>query len=133
MGIFIGVVLALAVALLARRSGLDQDRGFYPVIVIVVASYYDLFAVMSGEPGILLAELVPFVLFVGAALTGHGIFDIFHAQLISDPGVPVWWPAFCASYDITAGLYLAWRLNLQQTGTRSTAFLPQDPIPFSFF
>jgi hypothetical protein len=49
--------------------------------------------------------------FVAGALFAHGIFDFFHGHLISNPGVPVWWPMFCLTYDITAAAYLAWLLN----------------------
>jgi hypothetical protein len=44
---------------------------------------------------------------VAAALVGHGVFDFVHASLIANPGVPVWWPPFCSSYDVVAGAYLA--------------------------
>ncbi|HET6463596.1 MAG TPA: hypothetical protein VFH33_07330, partial [Candidatus Krumholzibacteria bacterium] len=47
---------------------------------------------------------------VVAALAGHGIFDSFHGRVISNPGVPDFWPAFCAAYDVTAAGYLAWLL-----------------------
>jgi len=45
----IGAGLALSVSLLARFVGLDRDRAFYPTVMIVIASYYGLFAVMSGS------------------------------------------------------------------------------------
>jgi hypothetical protein len=45
---------------------------------------------------------------VVAALAGHGIFDAVHGTLIANPGVPVWWPAFCLSYDVAAAAWLAW-------------------------
>lgn len=44
-------------------------------------------------------------------LVGHGIFDWFHGGLIANPGVPVWWPQFCLTYDVVAGGFLAWRLG----------------------
>jgi len=31
--------------------------------------------------------------------------------LLSNPGVPGWWPAFCLAYDVTAAAYLAWLLK----------------------
>jgi len=40
-----------------------------------------------------------------------------HGQLIADPGVPVWWPAFCASYDITAAAWLAGLLRVRNLAT----------------
>ena len=48
--ILIGTGLALAVAVGAGAAGLDRDRAFYPTVLIVVASYYDLFAVLGGSP-----------------------------------------------------------------------------------
>src|SRR6185369_4685075 len=45
----IGAGLALSVSLLARFVGLDRDRAFYPIVMIVIASYYGLFAVMGGS------------------------------------------------------------------------------------
>jgi len=44
---------------------------------------------------------------VVAALAGHGVFDFFHQLLIQNPGVPIWWPGFCLSFDILAGCFLA--------------------------
>jgi hypothetical protein len=40
----IGIVLTIAVAVFARWVGFDRDRAFYPTVVVVVASYYVLFA-----------------------------------------------------------------------------------------
>jgi len=48
---------------------------------------------------------------VVAALAAHGIFDLAHAAIISNPGAPDWWPEFCLMYDVTAAAYLAWLLK----------------------
>jgi hypothetical protein len=117
----VGAVLALAVGLFASLVGLDRDRAFYPTVVIVIVLYYALFAVMGGAMQALLVELVAIAAFVGAAVAGfkrsawlvvaalaaHGIFDFVHARLISNPGVPMWWPEFCMAYDLVAAAYLA--------------------------
>lgn len=122
MGYVIGVALALGVAALARLAGLDRDRAFYPTVLIVVASYYVLFAVMGGSPRALVGESMVMGLFVAlavggfrwsswmvaAGLAGHGIFDVVHASVVSNPGVPEFWPAFCGAYDVTAGVLLAY-------------------------
>jgi len=106
---------------LATVVGLDRDRAFYPTVMIVIASYYALFAVMGGtfhalfiEASVATAFLAVTILgfkyslwFVVAALGAHGIFDVFHGQVIANPGVPVWWPAFCLTYDGVAAGYLA--------------------------
>ena len=124
MEYLIGFGLALAAALFARFTGLERDRAFYPTVMIVIALTYGLFAVMGGSMSALALEsiaIVGFILvailgfkinpwFVVAALAGHGIFDFFHPHLLTNPGVPVWWPGFCLTYDVTAAVYLAWLL-----------------------
>lgn len=126
--ILIGIGLALAIALLARLVGFDRERSFYPVVMIIIASYYGLFAVLGGSQQAFIAEAVPMTAFmlaavigfrknlwiVVAALAGHGVFDFFHGELIQNPGVPTWWPAFCGAYDIVAACYLAWLLKRGQ-------------------
>jgi hypothetical protein len=44
---------------------------------------------------------------IAAGLAAHGVFDFFHHSLIQDPGVPQWWPGFCLSFDVPAGVFLA--------------------------
>ena len=123
----IGIVLALGVAALARFAGLDRDRAFYPTVLIVVASYYVLFAAMGQSARAVLWESVVMAAFVIAAvagfkssawivvagLAGHGVFDAFHGHVLENPGVPAWWPAFCAAYDVAAAGILAWLLRLR--------------------
>ena len=125
MEYLIGAGLALTISAFATCVGFDRDRAFYPTVLIVIASYYGLFAVMGGSNKALATELVAIAVFslvsilgfkrnlwiVAGALFAHGIFDIFHGHLISNPGVPAWWPMFCLTYDITAGAYLAWLLS----------------------
>ena len=133
MEFLVGAVLALSVGLSATFVGLDRDRAFYPTVMIFIASYYALFAVMGGSAQALAIESIVIVAFVGAsivgfrtslwivvaALAGHGLFDFIHGHLIVNPGVPVWWPAFCSSYDVAAAAYLAWLLS--RSRVRATA------------
>ncbi len=115
----------MSVSLLATFVGFDRDRAFYPTLMIVIASYYGLFAVMSGSiqalavesvviAGFLLVSILGFKLnlwFVVGALFAHGIFDFFHGHFMPNPGVPAWWPKFCLSYDVVAAGYLAGLLS----------------------
>lgn len=124
MAYIAGAVLALVVGFLATLVGFDRDRAFYPTVMIVIASYYDLFAMIGGSMPSLIAESVVMAAFLGlsiagfrsslwlvvAALAAHGVFDGVHGRLIANPGVPPWWPAFCLSYDVVAAAYLAWLL-----------------------
>ena len=51
MEYLIGAVLGVVVGVFARLSGFDRDRAFYPTAMIVIASYYSLFAVMGASRG----------------------------------------------------------------------------------
>jgi hypothetical protein len=129
----IGASLALAVSGAATLLGLDRDRAFYPTVMIVIASYYVLFAVMGGSNHALGVETAATTLFlvasivgfkyslwmVVAALAAHGIFDAFHGQLIANPGAPVWWPRFCLTYDVAAAVYLAYLLLRRGVAARA--------------
>ncbi len=125
MPLLVGAALAVSVGLFARIVGLDRDRAFYPVVTIVVAAFYILFAAIGGTVEILAVEALAAAVFLllavagfrrslwiaAGALAGHGIFDLVHGALIANPGVPVWWPPFCLGFDVTAGAYLAWLLG----------------------
>lgn len=125
MALAVGVFLAFALGLLATSSGLDRDRAFYPCVTIAVASYYALFAVMGASTHVLVLESLVGVLFLAAAVAGfrtslwvvvvalatHGIFDLVHGRVLSNPGTPSWWPQFCLAYDVTAAAYLAWLIT----------------------
>ena len=116
MAFVVGIVLSLGVAMFARGVGFDRERSFYPTVLIVIASYYVLFAVMSGSTHALLTESMVMTAFVAAAVTGfkssrwivvvglaaHGVLDAFHGTVIENPGVPIWWPAFCLAFDVGA-------------------------------
>ena len=91
------------------------------MVLIVIAALYLLFAAMAQSMRCLVAESVPALVFVTMAVLGfrktpwlvvcglglHGVFDFFHHAVIANPGVPVWWPGWCLSYDVIAAAYLA--------------------------
>ena len=132
MAYAIGIALALVVSFFARLTGLDRDRAFYPTVAIVVASYYVLFAVMGGSDNTLVVEAIVMIAFVAVAvvgfkfnlwlvvvaLAGHGVLDVLHSLVVTNPGVPEWWPAFCMTYDIAAAGFLAWLLMHSQLAAR---------------
>lgn len=131
--LLIGAVLALAVGVSATLLGLDRDRAFYPTVMIVIASYYALFALMGGSRPALVIESIAMAAFLGAAIAGfkrslwlvvaalaaHGVFDFVHGHLIANPGVPAWWPPACLAYDVVAAAYLA--LLLSRSKVRAAA------------
>ena len=118
----VGIVLSLSVALFASRVGFDRDRAFYPTVLIVVGSFYVLFAAISESVQTVLLESIVMTGFSIAAvvgfksnawivvggLAGHGVFDALHGRILENSGVPVWWPAFCLAYDVGAAVGLAW-------------------------
>lgn len=122
MALLVGVVLGVVVWLFGRFVGLDKDRAFYATVLAVVASYYALFAVMGGSMQALLFECVIGLAFwaltavgfkrgqwyIVAGLFGHGVFDSVHNRMVTNPGMPDWWPAFCGSIDVTMAVGLAW-------------------------
>ncbi|MCY7271547.1 MAG: hypothetical protein LH485_05785 [Sphingomonas bacterium] len=134
----IGLGLAVSMAIFARITGLDRDRAFYPVALIVIASYYILFAVVGGDRSDLRTETLIFLLFAAIAIAGfrfslwlvvgglaaHGLFDFFHHGVVAGRGVPSWWPAFCLAYDVAAAVCLTVLLAVCPTASR-----PVSPLP----
>ena len=139
MEYFIGAILAIAVAGAATWIGLDRGRAFYPTILIVIASYYVLFAVMGASQRTLGLEITVasgFSVFavvgfkkslwlVAVAITGHGVFDFIHHLLIDNPGVAPWWPGFCLAFDGIAGVWLT--LGLVKRGLDRRAWRESRP------
>ena len=124
MDYLIGVALALGVSVFAALAGFDRDRAFYPTLLVVIASYYVLFAAMIGSVETVLFESILMTLFVIAAVAGfkgspwivvgglaaHGVQDAVHSYIVANAGVPAWWPAWCLAYDVGAAAALAWLL-----------------------
>jgi hypothetical protein len=120
----IGLALAAAVAWFATVVGLARERSFYATVLIVVGSYYVLFAAMAASRRTLVAEIVVSGIFLllavlgfkgnlwllAVGLIGHGAFDFVHHLFIDNPGVPRWWPGFCLAFDALFGVLMAWRL-----------------------
>ena len=135
----IAIVLALLIALVTRAAGMDRDRALYPVALIVIGFYYVLFATMGGSTAALISESIGATVFlviavvgyrlnlwiVALGIAGHGLFDFFvHPHLVTNAGMPAWWPAFCGTIDIALGMICAILLNIgviQARGQRRSA------------
>jgi hypothetical protein len=123
-----GLVMALAVGILAPVTRMDRGRALYPAVLVMIAALYGLFAAIDGTPAVIVTEVACMTPFAALALLGfrrslwivvgalacHGVYDFVHARIVTNTGVPSWWPVFCLAYDATAALYLAFLL------TRST-------------
>ena len=128
--VLIGVLIAVAIAAFGKYTRFDQDRSFYPTVLVVIPSYYVLFAVLGGSRHALAWVLVVAVAFstmavigalrlpllVGIGIVAHGLFDFVHHMMIEDAGVPDWWPSFCGSLDVALGL---WVIGLSRSGRPS--------------
>jgi hypothetical protein len=126
-----GALLGVAVAVLGRVTGFDRDRSFYSTVLVIVASYYVLFAILGDSLGALVGETaiaiifsavaifggLRFPLLVGVGIVGHGLFDLVHHVIIQNPGVPGWWPAFCMSIDVVLGLWVIRLSRFPRTDT----------------
>ena len=124
----IGVVSAAGVALFGRVAGFDREKAFYSTVLLVVASYYVLFAAMSGSLRTVLMESAVMIVFAVAAVIGfkssvwilvaglaaHGVFDALRGGVLENSGVPAWWPAFCGAYDLGAAGILAGLVRSRQ-------------------
>jgi hypothetical protein len=96
--------------------------------MIVIAFLYVLFAAIGASTHALVVESLVGAIFIAVAVLGfksslwfvvfalasHGIFDLVHGRLVSNPGVPVFWPAFCGAYDVAAAAYLAVLLKMNR-------------------
>lgn len=121
MSYFIGLLVAAAVAALGHGVGFDRSRNYYPIILIVSASYYTLFAALGGSREALWAEALAFVAFTVLAVLGfrwsrwlavagllaHAFFDAIHGLFLATPGLPLGWPAFCLAFDVALAAYVA--------------------------
>jgi len=115
-----GVGLAVVLAVFGKLTSYEKDRSFFPTLLIVIASYYLLFAILDGSVSTILIEIAiasffivlaiwgsyQFPIIVGAGIALHGIFDFMYGHFYLNNGVPVWWPAFCAGIDIPFGLWV---------------------------
>ncbi|MEM1127566.1 MAG: hypothetical protein AAGI71_13015 [Bacteroidota bacterium] len=121
--ILIGLGLAAVTVGSARLAGFDRDSAFYPTILAVIALLYVLFGVMDARVGVIVSEGAVALVFVALAVAGfkrsvwwlvagyaiHGVWDLVHDAVITNNGVPVWWPHFCIAYDGAIAAYLALR------------------------
>src|SRR5207244_4493081 len=96
-----------------------------PIVLIVIAHYYVLFAILGGSTRSLVIETVVAMGFlllavfgfkgefwlIPAGMVGHGVFDFFHHLLIDNAGVPNYWPGFCLAFDVVFGGYVAFVLS----------------------
>lgn len=102
------------------------ERWLYSLGLLALPSLYALFALSVGEQSVSAREMmygIPFLVagllfalvsirqsasIVGALWVLHGVYDLAHGRLITNPGVPDWYPVWCFSVDVVVGGYLLW-------------------------
>ena len=124
MAALIGATVGVLTILLARF--IRGERWVYSVGLLTLPSLYACFALRAGEQAVAVREMIygiPYVVaglmftFVGvrqsAIVVGllwllHGLYDLVHGRLITNPGVPGWYPIWCCVVDVVIGSYLLW-------------------------
>ena len=136
LAIFIGLCLALFIILAGKYSRFDRDTSYFPVLLIVIASYYVLFAIMQNQSivfelmvascflflAVFCAKKAPIV--IGIALIMHGLYDILHVFVLKHQVAPHWWGEFCASVDIVLGIWVIYLKRSEQTRSNKHSLSP---------
>lgn len=120
----VGAAVGVLTILLARF--IRGERWLYSLGLLTLPSLYASFALHAGEPAVGVKEMifgVPYVVaglvfalvsvrqsavVVGVFWLLHGLYDLVHSQLITNAGVPGWYPIFCFVVDAVIGSYLLW-------------------------
>lgn len=119
--LLIGIVLGFLTVFAGKVTGFEIDRSFYPVMLIVIAWYYVLFAFQSYDKVEILFEVVMALLFSVVAVWGHrkgliivvlglvlhGIYDLVQGNIAFSTDPPKWWPLLCLGFDFSLALGLA--------------------------
>lgn len=117
-----GIASALLGMLFARAA--KVERQMYPGLLLLLPFFYAIFALRAGEGGVSLIELAIGIPWIAVGLTClllnvrwstqilgvlwilHAVFDLSHGLLPDNPGLPNWYPLWCAAVDAVVGIYL---------------------------
>lgn len=120
----IGAAVGVLTILFARF--IRGERWLYSLSLLTLPGLYASFALRAGEPAVGVKEMiygVPYVVaglvfafvsvrgsavVVGVFWLLHGLYDLVHGQLITNIGVPGWYPVWCFAVDAVIGSYLLW-------------------------
>jgi hypothetical protein len=120
----IGAAVGVLAIVFARF--IRGERWLYSLGLLILPGLYAFFAIQAGEQAVAVKEMiygVPYVaaglvfalvsirqsaVVVGAFWLLHGLYDLVHGQLITNTGVPGWYPIFCFVVDAVIGSYLLW-------------------------
>jgi len=118
--------VAVGVLTIVTARILRGQRWLYSLGLLTLPSLYALFALQAGDQAAGIKEMIyglPYItaglvfafvsirrsaIIVGALWIFHGVYDLMHSQLITNAGVPRWYPVFCFTVDVVIGAYLLW-------------------------
>jgi hypothetical protein len=119
-----GAAVGVLTILFARL--IRGERWLYSLGLLTLPGLYASFALRAGEQAVGVKEMIygaPYVVaglafafvsvrqsavVVGVFWLLHGLYDLLHSQLITNPGVPGWYPVWCCVVDVVIGSYLLW-------------------------
>lgn len=110
---FAGIGLGAVTLAVAKAIRMTRARSFFPTALVVISSFYLIFAFAEGTLSDFIINLLVAVVFTGLALLGHrlslwfvvlgllahGLFDFAYDVQGGSPA-PDWWGAFCLAYDL---------------------------------
>ena len=117
---------AVGVLTIVSARLIRGERWLYSLGLLTLPGIYTFFALQAGELAVGVREMIygiPYVVaglvfafvsvrqsavVVGVFWLLHGLFDLAHSQLITNAGVPDWYPMFCFVVDAVIGSYLLW-------------------------
>jgi hypothetical protein len=118
IGVAVGVLTIVSARIIRGQHWL------YALGLLTLPSLYAFFALRAGEQAVAVKEMIygiPFIVaglvfafvsvpqsavVVGALWILHALYDLAHSRLITNAGVPDWYPVFCFSIDVVIGAYL---------------------------
>ncbi len=119
-----GIGVGLLTIVFART--IRGQRSVYALGLLTLPTLYALFALHAGDHAVAIKEMtygLPYLtaglvfafvsvrrsaILVGAFWILHGLYDLVHSQLITNAGVPHWYPVFCFCVDVVIGVYVLW-------------------------
>jgi uncharacterized membrane protein HdeD (DUF308 family) len=140
----LGAAVGVLTIVLARS--IRGQRWLYSIGLLVLPSLYAIFALQAGEQAVGVEEMIygiPFLVaglvlafvsvrhsavVVGAFWMLHGVYDLMHSRLLTNPGVPDWYPVWCCSVDVVIGAYLVWLSRRVPNGNLRLADVASLPV-----
>ena len=143
LGVGLGLLVVLPILALSRSK--NYDPWLYSVSLLGLPLIYMAFGAFARGESVVTKELAYGLPFIAIGIVGlrvhfkfsayviaafwlaHGGYDLFHDSFFINTGVWAFYPAFCAIFDLSVGLYLLWaastwpRSEIKLAGQRTSA------------